>query len=200
MSDVADEVRQLDIAIKGVLGKLVGEAWLVRDVGIGCIGIRVFRKCAKTAFRSIILGTDFVFQGSSCRTSPMNFVCGYCHQASLGAERRQRCTHLGSLLEMRGGSEALTFDAMVFGASWHAFKQAVHGTEGKPSCVRLLHGLLPHLFLGSVWMLASGCMEYRARHSSEDNPITGAGIVCGHDRCWRPQCGRLNGNKMFLTF
>ena len=34
MSDVAAEVRQLDVAIKGVLGKLVGEAWLVRGIGI----------------------------------------------------------------------------------------------------------------------------------------------------------------------
>ena len=44
MSEVADEVRQVDIVMKGVLlltednaapiGKPVGEAWLVRDVGI----------------------------------------------------------------------------------------------------------------------------------------------------------------------
>ena len=47
----------------------------------------------------------------------MNFVSGYCHQGSLGAERRQRCSHLGSLLEMLGESEALAFDALVFGAS-----------------------------------------------------------------------------------
>ena len=79
-------------------------------------------------------------------------------------------------------------------------KEAVQRTEGQPSGVRLLHVLLPPLCLGSIWMLSTGCMEYRARHSSEDSPITGAGIVCGHDRCWRPQCGRLNGNKMFLTY
>ena len=55
MSDIAAEVGQLDVAINGVLVKLVGEAWLLRDVGIWCIGIRVFRRCAGKAFRGMIL-------------------------------------------------------------------------------------------------------------------------------------------------